>query len=121
MSRRGRRKATPRAKRRYGIWGLGIVLAIILVATGIIASRSFRTDSYPTPTPSAFLPEIPRISVEEVKAKLDTGSNMVIVDTRSRGEYERARIAGAISIPLGESARRYRELQRYDEIITYCT
>lgn len=65
--------------------------------------------------------EIPRISVEEVKAKLDAGSNIAIVDARSKREYEQSHIAGAISIPLQEITQRYSELYRYDEIVIYCT
>ncbi len=121
MSRGKRGKSTPRARRRPGIWVLGIALAIIIVAVGIIVFRDPGTVPPSTPTPSSFLPEIARISVAEVKAKLDTGSSIVIVDTRSREEYERAHITGAISMPLEETARRYRELLRYDEVITYCT
>jgi hypothetical protein len=65
--------------------------------------------------------EIPRISVEEVKAKLDAGSNIVIVDPRSRVAYESIRITGAISIPEEETAQRFSELSGYDEVVIYCT
>jgi 3-mercaptopyruvate sulfurtransferase SseA len=86
----------------------------------------------PAPTPGAttYFPEIPRISVEDVKAKLDAGANIAIIDTRLKYEYERTHIAGAISIPekeiipeppLEEIARRYSKLRGYDEVITYCT
>ncbi len=70
--------------------------------------------------PSSFLPEIPRISVEEVKAKLDAGANIVIVDSRSRTSYDQSHIVGAISIPLKTMAEPYSNLVGYDEIITYC-
>jgi hypothetical protein len=73
-------------------------------------------------------PEIFRISVEEVKTKLDAGSNIVIVDSRSKASYEGNHITGAISIPLSdmsplspeEIAQRYSDLHLYDEITTYC-
>jgi rhodanese-related sulfurtransferase len=63
-----------------------------------------------------------------VKAKLDAGSNIVIVDSRTKASYESGHIAGAISIPLSdmsplspeEIAQRYGDLQSYDEILTYC-
>jgi rhodanese-related sulfurtransferase len=66
--------------------------------------------------------------VGEVKTKLDAGSNIVIVDSRSKASYGSRHIAGAISIPLSdlsplsseEIAQRYSDLQRYDEILTYC-
>ncbi len=133
MSPKVKRKTRPGRQRRYGIWSLGIVLAIAMVAIGIITVRSFGTDSlpalapsalpaesYPTPDPSAFLPEITRVSVAEVKAKLDKRANIVIVDARAREAYQQTRIAGAISIPLEDISRRHGELRRYDEIITYC-
>ncbi len=125
MSKKGRgkaaqrRKVTESPKRRYGLWVLGIVVVIAVVVLVILALQGSGTDSASAPIPSP--PDIPRISPGEVKALLDAGSNIVIVDTRSREEYERAHIAGAISIPLEEVAQRYRELQGYDDIITYCT
>ncbi|MEE8469724.1 MAG: rhodanese-like domain-containing protein [Dehalococcoidia bacterium] len=117
MSKRRRAKATRSAKRRYGILIVSIALAIILVAVGISALQGPDTPSGSAPS----LSEIPRISVEEVKAKLDAGSNIAIVDARTRVEYEQSHIAGAISVPLGEIGQRYSDLQRYDEIVTYCT
>ncbi len=133
MSPKVKRKARPRKRRRYGIWSLGIVLVIAVVAIGIITVRSFRTESLPapapsalptesysTPAPSAFLPEITRVSAAEVKARLDKGANIVIVDARAGEAYQRTRIAGAISIPMEDISRRLGELRRYDEIITYC-
>ena len=88
---------------------------------GSIAFQGPRTSSPPPYTPTPNLLDSPRISPEEVEAKLATGSNIVIVDTRSKAEYERTHIAGAISIPVGELEQRYSELRSYDEIITYCT
>ncbi len=120
MSPKVKRKARPRKWRRYGIWSLGIVLAIAIVTTGIITVRSFRTESYPTPATGAYLPEVTRVSTAEVKAKLDKGTSIVIVDTRDREAYQQTRIAGAISIPLEDISRRQGELRRYLEIFTYC-
>ncbi len=71
----------------------------------------------PTINPS----EIPRVSAEAVKNKLNTDSNLVIIDTRSKEAYEQIHIVGSISVPLEEIAERYAELKGYDEILTYCT
>ena len=70
--------------------------------------------------PSFYLPEIPRISIEEVKAKLDAGANIIIVDSAAKASYNQSRIVGAVSIPLANMAEPYSELDGYDEIITYC-
>jgi hypothetical protein len=70
--------------------------------------------------PSPYLPEVPRISVEEVKSKLDAGIDLVIIDSRSRNSYDQSHIAGSISIPFETMAESYSDLNGYDEIITYC-
>lgn len=127
MGKKGRRAASRRknpakgAWRRYGFWVLGITLSIVIVVTGVTTFQGDgnRFTSSATTIPS--LSEIPRVTPTEVKAKLDSGSNIAIVDTRSEAEYERAHIVGAISIPLGETTQRYTELDDYNEVITYCT
>lgn len=91
-----------------------ITLIIIIAQTG-----GNRNTSSPPLTTNPF--EIPHVSAEALKNKLDAGSNLVIVDTRSKGEYEQVHIAGAVSIPLAEIAERSAELKGYDEIVTYCT
>ncbi len=101
-----------------------LLLGIVLVAS--CSSKESSTTSPETPPrtelpPSFFLPEVERIGVEEVKAKLDAGSNIVIIDSRSKTSYEQAHIAGAISIPVKTMAEPYNDLDGYDEIITYCS
>ncbi|MCP4607104.1 MAG: rhodanese-like domain-containing protein [Planctomycetes bacterium] len=71
--------------------------------------------------PSDYLPEVPRISIHEVKAKLDAGANILIVDSRHDHSYDESHIAGAISIPLDNMSEPYDGFESYDEIITYCT
>ncbi len=100
---------------------LGIVAFIILIVLGILAFQlSGNRDSSPI-TSTTDLSEIPRISVDELKRKVDMGSNLVIIDTRSKEAYEQMHIAGSISVPLEKVAERYTELKGFEEIITYCT
>ena len=109
-----------------------VVVAIIAVSIYLALSG----DSGPTPTPlptpvptppggelppSSYLPEVPRICVEEVKSKLDGGINLAIIDSRSKKSYDLSHIVGAISIPLETMAEPYSDLDGYDEIVTYCT
>ncbi len=70
---------------------------------------------------SEYLPEIPRIGVDEVKVKLDDGANILIIDSRSKEDYDESHIVGAISIPLDDMGEPYEDLGEYDEIFTYCT
>ena len=100
-----------------------LLFIILLIAS--CSSKESATTSPETPPgaelpPSSFLPEVPRISIEEVKAKLDAGINIVIVDSRSKDDYELTHIAGAISLPIITMTEPYSDLDGYDEIITYC-
>ena len=44
------------------------------------------------------LPDLPRISVEELKRMIDENAEVVIVDTRDSGSYSAGHIKGAINI-----------------------
>lgn len=65
-------------------------------------------------------PEVPRISPAEAKAAVDAGTAL-IVDVRSQGEYDTARVSNAVPLPLVDLDARYRDLPQDMEIITYCT
>ena len=65
--------------------------------------------------------QIPRIGTAELKSKIDSGSNLLVVDVRSKDEYENTHIAGSISIPLEEISQRFDELKGYKLVVTYCT
>ncbi len=109
------------AQRRYKFWIIGVVLVVTLIAIAIIAIQAGGNRSTPATTATINPSDIPRISAEAVKAKLDAGVNLVIIDARSEAEYEQTRIAGAIFIPPGQITQRYEELNAYDEVVTYCT
>jgi hypothetical protein len=77
-------------------------------------------DPSATPTVSDSGSAVPRVSLEQLKEKLDADADVVIVDVRSKEEFAEAHIPGAVSIPWEEIDNRYRELPRDKEIITYC-
>jgi predicted sulfurtransferase len=66
---------------------------------------------------------VPRITVQELKAKIDKGEDIVIIDVRAGREYEdsKIKIKGAVRIPIVKLEDRISELPRDKEIITYCT
>jgi hypothetical protein len=64
--------------------------------------------------------EVPRISLVQLKEKVDAGIDLAIVDVRSKEDFDEGHIAGAVSIPWKEMEARYTELPRDKEIITYC-
>lgn len=51
------------------------------------------------PEVSDYLPEIPRMSLEELKQLLDSGARITILDNRPQESYQMGHIKGAISLP----------------------
>jgi len=70
-------------------------------------------------TPQADALDVPRITAEELKGKLDRGVDVIIVDTRGKNIFEQEHIKGAISIPLDEVEERHKELPKDKEIVFY--
>ncbi len=65
-------------------------------------------------------PDIQRVSIDEAKAALDSGS-AVFVDVRSAEAYQANHISGAVNISSEELEARLGELDKAQWIITYCT
>jgi rhodanese-related sulfurtransferase len=59
------------------------------------------------------------ISRAELKRRLGR-RGVVVLDVRPRPEYEAGHIAGAVSVPIDELARRLRELPADADIVAYC-
>src|SRR5436190_13255549 len=60
------------------------------------------------------------ITPKQLKARLDRGEPLVVLDVREVQEYQINRIEGSTLIPLGELAQRYQELDPSMEIIAQC-
>jgi MoaD family protein len=63
---------------------------------------------------------VPEVTVEELKAKLDRGEDVHVLDVREPNEYQICRIAGSTLIPLGELSNRTAELDPDRELIVHC-
>ncbi len=66
--------------------------------------------------------EIARITVKELKAMMDSGTEVVIVDNRPRVDFDRQRIKGAVALPwdmdVGPEAKKILPSDKL--IVTYC-
>lgn len=65
-------------------------------------------------------PQVPTVTVEDLKAKLDRGDKFVLLDVREPFEWDICRIPGATLIPLGQLPSRMSELDSADEILLQC-
>ncbi len=90
-----------------------LFFVLAAVALVVFSARAYATDSS----------RVPRITVDELKAKLDRGESIVILDVRSGGAYRssKVRIKGAVRMAYNELDERFVELPMGREIITYCT
>ncbi|MDE3155091.1 MAG: molybdopterin-synthase adenylyltransferase MoeB [Acidobacteriota bacterium] len=74
----------------------------------------------PAAQPPADPSVVLEISATELKARLDRGDDLLILDVREPQEYQINRIAGSVLIPLGELPARVGELDATREIIAQC-
>jgi len=69
------------------------------------------------------LPEPTRVTVEEVKARIDRGEPIAFLDTRSEEAWAKSdiRIKGAIRVPPKDVDRYLQQIPRNRSLVTYCT
>ncbi len=60
------------------------------------------------------------ITVSELKARLDAGDDIQLIDVRQPDEYAFASISGAKLIPLGEIPTRKGEIDETCETVVHC-
>lgn len=70
--------------------------------------------------PSEQVGEEFRITVEELKEKVDDGGQVVLLDVREPMEWEIARLDKAILMPVAQVPNRVNELSTADDIVVYC-
>ncbi len=70
--------------------------------------------------PAQEIEEIEEISVTDLKARMDSGEILTVIDVREPYEYSIARIPGTKLIPLGQIEERSGELDPETEIILHC-
>ena len=112
------------------------ISALVLVITSVLfllsACGSAQSTNAPgasavTATPtvtsgdtSLTVDTVPRVTVEELLQKMETGANILVVDTRERFEYDGEHIKGAVSAPFPEIASGEWVPPGDAEIIFYC-
>ncbi len=97
--------------------GSWLVVLLVALAAGYIARKLHQR--------RRFLRElrVARITPQELKAKLDAGENVVVVDLRHRLDFEAdpRTIPGAISLSVEDFEERWREIPADREVVLFCT
>jgi adenylyltransferase/sulfurtransferase len=60
------------------------------------------------------------LSVKELKAKLDSGENIQLIDVREQHEVEICSFDNAIHIPMGEIINRRNEIDQNKTVVIHC-
>ncbi len=71
-------------------------------------------------TASAAASNVPTISPEDLKARLESDEDLLILDVREPVEWQIARLDGAKLIPLGQLPQEVHQLSTADEIVVCC-
>lgn len=68
------------------------------------------------------VPEVPTIEREELKAKLDRGDDVVLLEALPQEEFESYHLPGAKNLPLDEVRERAPQVipDRDAEVVVYC-
>ena len=61
-----------------------------------------------------------QVSASDLKAEIDAGADIQLIDVRQPDEYDFARIEGARLIPLGEILARMSEIDAERDTVVYC-
>jgi rhodanese-related sulfurtransferase len=67
--------------------------------------------------------EVPRITAQELKQRMDTGEALTVIDVRNPQAWAQSdtMIPDAIRIPLDQLDRSVERIPREDTIVAYCT
>ncbi len=60
------------------------------------------------------------ISFDDLLKKFKSNERFVLVDARSREDYDRSHLPGALSVPVDEVRDYADRLDKSEEIVTYC-
>jgi len=60
------------------------------------------------------------VTVEEAKSLIESDSSLIILDVRTREEYDSGHIEGTILIPVSELEDRLDEISKEEELLIYC-
>jgi sulfur-carrier protein adenylyltransferase/sulfurtransferase len=78
-----------------------------------------RGQESPVPTPTS-QPASIDMTVDQLKARIDKGEPLYILDVRNPNEFQICRIPGSVLIPLGDLPLRITELPKDREMIVHC-
>lgn len=103
----------------YDVYGMNMKKLLVLTLGVIIAVSSLMLYYSQIQLPSSTL-SYGDVTVEEAKSLVESNFSLIILDVRTREEFESDHIGGAILIPVSELEDRLDELSKEEELLIYC-
>lgn len=99
-----------------------IILFLTLAFSVLTLSACASPAAAAAPTPTATPAQYRKISASDAKARMDSGDEIVILDVRTKEEYDAGHIKGAILVPNETIIDKQPELlpDLNAEILVYC-
>ena len=63
---------------------------------------------------------VEEITPEKLKAKLDAGEDVQVIDIRSPAAFERGHVPGARNVPMGHLPARMDDIEWGDDVVVVC-
>ena len=99
--------------------GQFFLLGLCALTLSACAAPAAKMENTPSPSPTV---EYKKISAADAKARMDSGDEMIILDVRTKEEFDAGHIAGAILVPnetiIDEQPELLPDLDA--EILVYC-
>jgi MFS family permease len=102
---------------RAAIWA---VAAITLLSGLVVAVRMRETRRRSGAEPAAARDALACVPPDELRRRLARGEPMLVIDVRSRDEFESGHVGGAINIPLDRLSESLDGLERGVPVVTVC-
>ena len=116
-----------------GVVIVGAILGLVLARTPATGSNAATVPtSPPLSAPAASTPggltmsSTPppgwtAIKPEELKQKIESKADILIIDVRTKEQYAQGHVKGAISLPSGDLEQQYKNVVPHDkEVVLYC-
>ena len=88
-----------------------LALAAVLMVSAVSGAARAGHDS---------VPDVVALRSDYLKRLMDAREPVVLVDMRKPSEYRAGHLPGAISVPITELDRRFKEIPRTPRVVLYC-
>ncbi len=93
---------------------------VLIILAGVLMILLNRSADVIDPAIPSSVEQVPRVTVEEARAALSTGT-AIFIDVRDPYSFNASHIPGAVNIPISALADHLDEFDPQQWLITYCT